>query len=80
LRSRSIRDSSTGGLPNPSPVFAIGPLVPTAEDDANHDGIPDYVVLVADLGLPFPVSAVVELKSGAGFLETIVENPRNTAV
>jgi hypothetical protein len=38
------------------------------------------VVLVADLGLPFPVSAVVELKSGAGFLETIVENPRNTAV
>jgi subtilisin family serine protease len=57
--------------------------------DANQDGTPDYVVLVADLGLLLTgsfdpsgrmLSVVVELKSGLGFPEFIVDNPRNTAV
>jgi hypothetical protein len=57
--------------------------------DADQDGIPDYVVVVGDLGVLTTgafdpagtmVSAVFELKSGRGFLEFIVANPRNTAV
>jgi subtilisin family serine protease len=57
--------------------------------DANQDGTPDYVVLVGDLGLLLTgsfaptgamLSVVVELKTGFGFPEAIVANPRNTAV
>jgi subtilisin family serine protease len=57
--------------------------------DANQDGVPDYLVQVADLGLVTTgafdptgtmVSAVIELTSGQGFLEFFVANPQNTAV
>jgi minor extracellular serine protease Vpr len=58
--------------------------------DANRDGTPDYLVFVVDVGLLALVpaldpagrmaSVVVELKSGAGFIEFLVGNPRNTAV
>jgi acetylornithine deacetylase/succinyl-diaminopimelate desuccinylase-like protein len=52
-------------------------------------GGPDYLVQVADFGLVtagafdatgLMVSAVFELTSGNGFLEFLVNNPRNTAI
>ena len=57
--------------------------------DANQDGVPDYLVQVADFGLVtagafdpagLMVSAVFELTSGQGSLEFFVPNPRNTAL
>jgi minor extracellular serine protease Vpr len=57
--------------------------------DVDQDGIPDYLVVVADIGLLTTgsfdptgrmVSALFELTTGNGFLEFLVANPRNTAV
>lgn len=54
--------------------------------DADKDGVPDYLVEAADLGLfttgSFDgrmVSAIFELTTGEGFLEFIISNERNAS-